>query len=148
MKVLLLKDVRQVGRKGEIVAVAEGYARNFLIAKGLGKIANENIQKAAAHGAEIKKQKNHEQELYLKKLARELHGKQIEFSLPQDEKGTLFGAVSTDMIKTALREQGYTDLEKVNVRMDHPLKKVGEYEVVIDVGKNTKATILARILKK
>ncbi len=147
MKILLLKDVRQLGRKGQIVTVAEGYARNFLIAKGLGAIANEAIQKTAAHAAEVKKQKNDQQERIVKQLARELHNKKIEFSLPQDEKGTLFGAVSADMIKTAL-QKGYTGSEQVQIRIDHPLKKVGEHTVEIDFGKNTKTTIIVSILKK
>jgi large subunit ribosomal protein L9 len=148
MKILLLKDVRQLGRKGQIVTVAEGYARNFLIAKGLGTIANEAIQKTAAHVAEVKKQKNDQQERIVKQLARELHNKKIEFSLPQDEKGTLFGAVSADMIKTALQQKGYTGSEQAQIRIDHPLKKVGEHTVEIDFGKNTKTTIIVSILKK
>ncbi len=145
MKVLLTQDVRGLGRKGQIIEVSVGHGRNFLIAKGLARAADEGTQAAVAKKQELKKQSDaaHVQEITLR--AQELKGKVLEFSLRTDEKGSLFGAVNGEAITKALREKKFVGAERVQAKLEHPLKKAGDYEVMIDFGKGVTTKITVRV---
>ena len=128
MKVIFLKDVKGSGKKGEIAEVSDGYARNFLIKKGLAeeatavKINSLNIKKGA--------EDFHRQEEIkaLKEEAKKLNGTQITLKIKCGENGKVFGAVTAKEIADELTALGYT-VDKKRVILKDPIKLLGVYAV-------------------
>ena len=128
MKVIFLKDVKGSGKKGEIAKVSDGYARNFLIKKGLAeeatavKINSLNIKKGAEdfhRREEIKA---------LKEEAKKLNGTQITLNIKCGENGKVFGSVTAKEIADELTALGYT-VDKKRVMLKDPIKLLGVYAV-------------------
>lgn len=145
MKVILLEDVRGVGKKYDVKEVSDGYARNFLFVANLAKPATS----AAVKELETltKKQREEEAELvkHLEALARKMHETTIEFELKTDEKGSVFGSVTKDAILKALRDHRLITKERVEIKLDHPLKELGDHRVTIGLTKNIGATVVVRL---
>ncbi len=128
MKVIFLKDVKGSGKKGEIAEVSDGYARNFLIKKGLAeeatavKINSLNIKKGA--------EDFHRQEEIkaLKEEAKKLNGTQITLKIKCGENGKVFGSVTAKEIADELTALGYT-VDKKRVILKDPIKLLGVYAV-------------------
>lgn len=128
MKVIFLKDVKGSGKKGEIAEVSDGYARNFLIKKGLAeeatavKINSLNIKKGA--------EDFHRQEEIkaLKEEAKKLNGTQITLKIKCGENGKVFGSVTAKEIADELTALGYT-VDKKRVMLKDPIKLLGVYAV-------------------
>ena len=112
MKVILLEDVKSLGKKDEIVEVNDGYARNFIFKKNLGVEAPEKPVPA-------------------KEFAQEIGTKSIELAIKAGEGGRVFGSVSTKEIATAAREQLGYDLDKKKMQLKEPIKNLGTYMVPI-----------------
>lgn len=142
MKVILLQDVKGQGKKGEVVDVNEGYARNFLVKKGLAEIATPsrlndiNQKKSAAdfHKAEEIKA--------TKLLAEQLKDKSFTVKIKAGQNGKVFGSVTGANISDALSAAGYT-VDKKKVVLAQPIKTLGEYEIVLKLleGISTKIKI-------
>lgn len=128
MKVLLLKDVRKVGKKYEIKEVSDGYARNFLFARKLAVPADEGAMKIKA------KAEAGESALIsrYKEMAAKLNRETLEFKVRAGEKGGVFGSVTSQQIKKALLEKGY---EVAEVVLEKPLRALGEHKVAISFGR-------------
>ncbi|MCH5146820.1 MAG: 50S ribosomal protein L9 [Clostridiales bacterium] len=128
MKVILLQDVKGQGKKGEVVDVNEGYARNFLIKKGLAEIATAaklndiSMKKSAAdfHKAEEIKA--------TKELAKTLNGQKFNVKIKAGQNGKVFGSVTSPNISDALAEAGYT-VDKKKILVQNPIKNLGTYEI-------------------
>ena len=128
MKVILLQDVKGSCKKGDLINAADGYARNYLIPKGLameataGAINNKNIQDAAkAHHAQV--------ELEQAQAARaELDGKTVTVSARAGKEGRLFGAVTAKEVAQALNEQYKVSVDKRKVSLSAEIKAFGTYE--------------------
>lgn len=128
MKIILLQDVKGQGRKGEVKDVNEGYARNFLIKKGLAEVAtptkiNELNQKKASqdfHRAEEVKA--------TQALAKEIYGKTFVVKIKAGQSGKVFGSVTGANIADALVAAGY-NVDKKKIVLAQPIKNVGTYEV-------------------
>ncbi len=139
MKVLLKADVKGTGKKGDVVEVADGYGRNFLIKKGLASPAtatnvNEAEQKkktAAFHKAEEVKA--------LKALAEALNGKTVTVKIKVGENGKVFGSVTAAHVSEALAPMGF-DIDKKKIKMDG-VKNVGTYPAEIRLMENVVAKI-------
>lgn len=130
MQVILLQDVKGQGKKGELIDVNEGYARNFLIKKGLAEAAtankiNELKQKKAA--ADFHKQ---EEVKAMQALAKELKGKTFKTEIKVGQGGKVFGSVTGANISDALKAAGY-DVDKKKIVLANPIKSLGSYEVEI-----------------
>lgn len=128
MKIILLQDVKGQGKKGEVIDVNEGYARNFLIKKGLAeaatasKINDLNQKKAAAdfHRAEELKA--------MRELAKEINGKSFTVTIKAGQGGKVFGSVTGANIADSLQAAGY-NIDKKKVALAQPIKNVGVYDV-------------------
>ena len=134
MKIILLADVKGVGRKNEVKDVADGYARNFLIARGLGVAADEK-------GMIVKKSADAKEQAEIDRLqaiAHKLAALPFEFTIKTGQHKEVFGSVSRRDVETALRDKGITEGEVV---LDHPIKSTGEQFVEIDFGKGIKGRI-------
>lgn len=129
MKVILLQDVKGQGKKGQMVEVSDGYARNFLLPR---KLANEatadalnaytQANKAAAHRIEVEKRTANELKERLEELQTKIYAK-------AGTGGRLFGSVTTKEISEALKGQHGIDIPKTKLALDEPIKSFGTYQV-------------------
>lgn len=140
MKVILKADVKGSGKKGDILEVSDGYAKNFLLKKGLAEVAtssgiNEVQQRRKAdefHKAEnVKAQKE---------LAAKLDGITVTVPIRAGENGKVFGSVTTERIASELSALGY-EVDKKRISTKEPLKNVGEYEAEIRLMEGVAAKI-------
>lgn len=133
MKVIFLKDVPRVGKKGEVKDVAEGYARNFLFARNFAEAATaDRIATSVLNKKAEEAHKEVQKSLLLKNLAG-LESSEIIISEKANEKGHLFKGVHKKEILIALHEQGHLDFKEEHIMLDLPLKTVGKHQVVVEV---------------
>ncbi len=131
MEVILLEDVKALGKKGELVKVSDGYAKNFLLKKKLGVEAN------AKNKNDLKLQKRHEEKVALEKLetakafAEELKEKSITVSIKTGSNGRSFGSVSTKELAAAAKDQLGYDLDKKKMVLPEPIKTPGIFDLPI-----------------
>ena len=137
MKVVLLADVRGLGKKNEIKNVSDGYAMNFLFPQKLAKKADAG---AVSEVATIEKNEK-ETEERLKKLAREISGKNLQFSLKTGEHGAVFGSVGKEDILKSLRDAGLVTKDRVEIKIPKPLKELGTHEVEVHFRKGITAKL-------
>ena len=131
MKVILLEDVKALGKKGEIVNVSDGYARNAIFPKKLGVEAtpkNLNDLKLQNQHADKVAQEQYEAALA---LAEELKDKKVTVKMKAGEGGRTFGSVSTKEISAAVKEQLGLDIDKKKMSLNIPIKSFGTFDVVI-----------------
>ena len=147
MKVILLEDVKSLGKKGEVVNVNDGYARNFILKKNLGvEATNKNLN-------DLKLQKQNDQKIAeenlaaAKELAEKLKECSITLSIKAGSDGRAFGSVSTKEISVAAREQLGYDLDKKKMQLKDPIKSVGTFLVPIKLHKEV-TTELKVIVKE
>lgn len=132
MQVILTKDVKGSGKKGEIVNVSDGYARNFLFKKGLAKEAN------TANLSENKQQKESSafhksiEIAEAKRLAKEISTKTITLSVKGGENGKIFGSVTSKEIADELSKMGI-GIDKRKIILDSPIKSEGVYDITVKV---------------
>ena len=131
MKVILLQDVKALGKKGEIVNVNDGYARNFILPKKLGIEANgKNMN-------DLKLQKSNQEKIArenleaAKKLSEELAKGQIVLSIKVGDGGKTFGSVSSKEIAVAVKEQMNLYIDKKKIQIKEVIKTLGEHQVPI-----------------
>lgn len=125
MKVILLEDVKSVGKKGELVDVSDGYARNFIFAKKLG------VEATAKNLNDLKLKKAHEDKLAAQRLeeaktfAENLTKVQVTLKIKAGEGGKLFGSISSKEIAQAAKDQLNLDIDKKKLVLPTPIKSVG-----------------------
>ena len=131
MKVILLHDVKALGKKGEVVNVNDGYARNFILPKKLGVEANgKNLN-------DLKLQKNNEAKVAqehldaAKKLAEELKAGKVVLTMKVGEGGRTFGSVSSKEIAEAVKEQMHLDIDKKKIQLKEQIKTLGTHIVSV-----------------
>ncbi|MBX4197715.1 50S ribosomal protein L9 [Candidatus Parcubacteria bacterium] len=133
MKVILLQDVRKVGRKFEIKDVADGYALNFLIPRKLAEVSNSSNTRRVEHiKAKDETNKKVQEEHVLKNL-KALDGAKIEIKENTNEKGHLFKGVNKEEIAHALKVQGHSDITPEYIMLEKPIKEAGEYSIEVKV---------------
>src|SRR5699024_7568872 len=131
MKVILLQDVKSLGKKGEIVNVNDGYARNFILPKKLG------VEATGKNLNDLKLQKNNEKKVAqenldaAKKLAAELAEGKVELAIKVGEGGRAFGSVSSKEIAAAVKEQMGLELDKKKISLKEPVKSLGTHIVTV-----------------
>ncbi|WP_392485937.1 50S ribosomal protein L9 [Haloimpatiens sp. FM7315] len=130
MKVILLKDVKALGKAGDVVNTSDGYARNFLFPKNLAKEATEGNVKSLNLRKEAERKRKTEEMEKAQKLAAELKGKEVKISVKVGENGRLFGAITSKDIKDAMKEQCNIDVDKKKI-ISEAIKQEGTYEVEV-----------------
>lgn len=130
MKVILTKDVQNLGSAGDVKDVADGYARNFLIPSGYANIATQSAIKQSEE-IKIKKAKQAEEELKnAEELSGKLEGVSVTVNGKADESGKLYAAVKAEEISKSLAAEGF-DVDKNKIIVKEPIKEIGEYEVIV-----------------
>jgi large subunit ribosomal protein L9 len=148
MKVILLEDVKKLGKKFEIKEVSGGYARNFLFPN---KIA-ESVTPTSLKKIEIMKIEHEkgEEELqkHLSALATEIEAATLVFPLKTDKSGAVFGSINKDTIQKALRERHILTKERIEMDLDRPIKEFGEYKIPVDLKKGITAVLKIKVEKE
>ena len=146
MKVILLQDVKSLGKKGEIVNVNDGYARNFILPKKLGAEAT------AKNLNDLKLQKNNEKKVAqehlesAKELAAELASGQVELAIKVGEGGRVFGSVSSKEIAAAVKEQMKLDVDKKKIVLKENIKTLGTH--IVNVKLHPEVTAELKVVVK
>lgn len=146
MKVILLEDVKSLGKKGEVVNVNDGYARNLLFKKNLGiEATKQNL-----NDLKLQKQNNDKLEAErleeAKKLAKELEQKEVVLAIKTGSDGRAFGSVSTKEIAEAAKGQLGYDLDKKKMHMKDAIKSIGTFHVPVKL--HPKVTVELKVVVK
>ncbi len=141
MKVLLIKDVKSLGKKGEVKAVKDGYGKNFLIGKGYARHATPEILAQHAQDELIVAQNLEKEVNKLKEIAKELDKVEIIITKKLGQNGHLFGSVTKDEIATALKEQHGIEIDKKHINEKSAIKTIGEHDLDFKLGHGLHATL-------
>ena len=147
MKIILLKDIDKVGKKFEVKEVKDGYARNFLIAKGLAKMATEEALKWVEIQKEIVEKKAEEDLKGIQEVASAIDDREIIIPVKVGDEEQLFESINAQKISEKLKEAGF-DIKKSQIELAEPIKDLGEYPVKIKLEHNLEAEIRVIITKK
>ena len=144
MKIVLLEDVKALGKKGEIVSVNEGYAKNFLLKKKFGVVAdnkNKNDLKLQnANNEKIAKEKLEN----AKEMAKKIEDSVVNLKIKVGSNGRVFGSVSSKEIAAAAKDIGL-DIDKKKIHMDDHIKSVGTHKVKIKLHPEVSAMLTVKV---
>ena len=140
MKVIFLEDVKAKGKKGDVKEVAEGYANNFLIPRGLAIPATSNNMNMLANEKRKREQQEAQNLADAKALAEKLAGAGVVLRANCGESGRLFGSITNADVAAGLSEQGI-HIDKRKVELAEPIKALGEYEVLLRLHAEVQAKV-------
>lgn len=145
MKVILLEDVKSLGKKGEIVNVNDGYARNFVLPKKLGVEANgknmNDLKLQKANEAKIAKENLENAQAF----AKEMEQDSITVTIKAGEGGRTFGSVSSKEIAVAYKEQCGKEIDKKKIILSEPIKSFGVFEVGVKLHPQVTGTLKVKV---
>ena len=145
MKVILLEDVKSLGKKGEVVNVNDGYARNFVLPKKLG------VEATGKNMNDLKLQKANEEKVAKEHLeaaqafAKEMENDHVVVSIKAGEGGRTFGSVSSKEIATAYKEQCGKEIDKKKIILPEPIKSFGVYEFAVKLHPKVTGTLKVKV---
>lgn len=134
MKVIFSADVRGQGKKGELKEVSDGYARNFLLPKGLAVAATQDNMNAMKQRDAAKKKQMEKEKAAAQENAKKLESIVVKVSAKAGDSGRLFGSVTSKEISEALAKQHGIEIEKNKIVQSEPIKSFGSYEVKCKFG--------------
>lgn len=140
MKIILLTDVKKVGRRHKVKEVADGYAQNVLLPKKLAVVATPQNLKRFGREEERKEEKKELEATLMKKALKDIANQKITISLNANDAGKLFESVHEKQISKALADQLGAQIPESMVVLKKPIKTVGEHPVLLE-GSNTKVTV-------
>ncbi|KPJ54635.1 hypothetical protein AMJ47_04025 [Parcubacteria bacterium DG_72] len=147
MKVVLLQDIDRIGKKYEIKEVKDGYARNFLIPKGLVKIATLQAVEWADMQKEILEKKAEEELAKIQKVASEMDGLEVTIPVKIGEKDQLFEKITEQKVAEKFKEMGF-DVKKTQILMENPIEEIGEFPIKIKFDHNLEAEITVIVVEE
>jgi len=147
VKVVLKKRVDRLGNVGDIVTVADGYARNYLIPRDLATRADEGKIKLIEHERRVIKAREEKAIKETQELARRIEEVSCTISAKAGEEDRLFGSISGSDIALALDEAG-VEIDKKNVQLEEPIKELGVYSVPIDLGRGITARLKLWVVRE
>lgn len=147
MKVILQKDISNLGEAGDIKEVSNGYARNFLLPKNLVILANDSSRKAAEHQKKLIKVKKDKRRKQSEKIVGAINGMEIKFTVQAGEEGKLFGSITAMDVAKKLKEAGY-EIDKRRVALANPIKEVGTFEATVKLDDGLHAEVKVLVEKE
>ena len=140
MRIILLENVENVGKKHEIKDVKDGYARNFLIPKGLAKLATKQVLERVEKQKEIERQKIEEELNEVQKIASSIDEFEVIISVKVGEEQQLFEKINAQKISDKLKELGF-EIKKDQIDLDEPIGELGEFPVKVKFEHNLESEI-------
>lgn len=148
MKIILLKDVKSLGKKGDLVEVSTGYARNYILPKKLGvEATGKNIN-------DLKLQKAHQDKMAAeqleaaRELKEELEKKELDLSIKVGDNGKAFGAISSKELAQAVKDQLGLTVDKKKIVIDEPIKTLGSHEVKVKLHPKVTAALKVKVTEQ
>ena len=148
MKIILKQDVKGKGKKGQMIEAAEGYARNFLIPKGLAVEATADAVNTMKLQAKAKAKADAEARAEAQTIAEKLKACQVKIAAKGGEGGKLFGAVTGKEIAAALAEQFSLTIDGKKLVLEQPIKSFGSYEVKAKLGYEVSGTVYVLVIEE
>lgn len=147
MKIVLLKDVKALGKKGTLVEVSEGYARNFLLPKKFGALATADtlntLKLKQANADRVAAEELKEAQT----LASKLEKKQVRIAIKGGENGKTYGSVSTKEIAEAVKQQLNLEIDRKKIVLAEPIKSFGVFETVVKLHREVQAKLKVEVVE-
>ena len=146
VQVVLTEDLPNVGQSGEVVRVRPGYARNFLIPRGLAAVATKDNVGRIEHDKRVALQRAQKVRAEAQELAKKLHGTKLSLSVQVGEENKMYGSVTSRDIEEALVHKGF-EVDRRKIVMD-PIKEVGTHDVVVKIAAGVDATVQVEVVPR
>jgi large subunit ribosomal protein L9 len=147
MKVILTEDIPKLGKTGDTVEVARGYGRNYLVPQGKAFVASTKNMKTLEHERRLLKRKAENIRKEAEGLADKVRGLTVSLARKVVEEGKLYGSVSVSDILQALEERGVA-VERKQIRLDEPIKALGEYKVPVRCHSEVEAELTVQVVEE
>lgn len=145
---LLIKDVDDLGRSGDVVKVKPGYARNFLLPNGLGVVADQNALRLQARLQEERMRKAAQDRAEAEALAKVIDGATLTAIVKVDAEGHMYGSVSQIDIVHLMDEQKKVAIEKKNVQLKHPIKTTGIHHIPLRLSEGVETSFVLKVISE
>ena len=147
MKVILKEDVSDVGKKGDVVEVADGHARNYLLPRGLAKEATKQNLNNLEQKKKSQQKKEAEKREEAQEKAEELEGLILEIAVKAGDNNRLFGSVTSMDIADKIEEEAGEKIDKRNIQLDENIKSLGVKAVDVKLHKDVTATVKVKVIE-
>jgi len=134
VEVLLLDDVKKLGKKGDVVRVKDGYARNYLIPKGLAKRVDKGVIAQRNEVIKVMSAKERKEKALAQELKKSLESQTIVIGVKVGEGGKLYGSVTSKHIAEAIHSAIGKEVDKKKIELQEPIKKTGKYRIPVKLG--------------
>jgi large subunit ribosomal protein L9 len=146
MKVILSDDVEKLGRKGDVVTVADGFARNFLVPKGLAMVASKGSLKQAEQMQRARAEKDQRDKQVAAAKVASLAATPVYISARAGEEGRLFGSVTKSDVARAIEDQLEEAIDRHNIRLDEPIRSLGTHQVEVHLHAEVNALVTVEVI--
>jgi large subunit ribosomal protein L9 len=146
MKVILSDDVEKLGRKGDVVTVADGFARNFLVPKGLAMVASKGSLKQAEQMQRARAEKDERDKQAAAAKVASLAATPVYISARAGEEGRLFGSVTKSDVARAIEDQLEEAIDRHDIRLDEPIRSLGTHQVEVHLHAEVNALVTVEVI--
>jgi large subunit ribosomal protein L9 len=146
VKVVLRQDVDHLGRKGDLLDVADGYARNFLVPRGLAMKATKGVVTQADTMRRSRQARDTREREAAEAVAAQLEGRPLTVTARAGEGGKLFGSVTSSDLADALRAHGGVDIDRRDIELDEPIKELGATDVPVRLHPDVTGTLHVEVV--
>lgn len=148
MKVILLKDVKKLGQKGDVVNVAEGYGRNYLLPRNLAVEATEGNVKQIDLERKARKEKKNRELQEAETIAARINGQKLKMTAKVGDAGKLFGSITNQEIANRLKKQYKVDIDKRKIELEEPIRCLGKYPIAVRIHSKVKAEVMVQVVEE
>lgn len=146
MKVILSKDVEKLGEKGDVVTVADGYARNYLVPKGMAMLASKGSLRQAEQMKRAREEAERKRKEEAAAKVSSLASTPVYISARAGEGGRLFGSVTNGDVARAVKDQLEEDIDKRNVLLEEPIRSLGTFSVEVKLHEEVNALVTVEVI--
>jgi large subunit ribosomal protein L9 len=147
MEIILREDVERLGSRGQVVKVADGYARNFLLPKRLAVAATDSNRKIVEQERQAHLRREAKQKGEAEDLSKLLSGVAVIIAQKAGENDQLFGSVTSKDVAEALAQKNYT-IDRRKIQLDEPIKQLGEYKIAVRLHRDVTAEVTVQVVKE
>jgi len=147
MEVILREEIEKLGRRGDVVKVASGYARNFLLPKRLAVAATESNKKIVEQEKQAHLRRDAKEVADAQELAKMMANVSVTISQKAGENDQLFGSVTAGDIAASLEKQGYT-IDRKKVHLDEPIKQLGEFKAAVRLHRDVSVDVPVHVVRE